>query len=332
MDIVGGGRVFVYPDSDELPHTPGDYENWQESFVIIWYDLAQSIGGLLRLGHEPNFQGGRSQIMSNIFSPEGVHHRSMHLPLAPCHRLKNGLVSGDDTLRYEYDADSKKIRWTLNDDGVSAKLEVNCFVPPIDAHRREGSDDAHSYTGNHVDAACGVTGTLTVKGKTYQVNALGIRDHGWGTRDWNSLLSHRWTVATFDENNSLVAMSWLTTAKKLVKFGWVIRDGKVIFAENVDIRAIIAHDGATNLGGTTRLALTTGEVLEARFEPFYPCIASWIHQTINFDAMSRVTWGDHVGFGVFESTCNIQGGSERPSVFDGAIAAEGWHYGTGPLL
>lgn len=322
MEIVGGGRVVVYPPSDELPHEPGPQENWQESFVLIWFDLKQSVGGFFRLGHEPNYKGGRTQFMSNIFSPQGVYHRSTDLPLRPGDRRPNGFSNGEDTLFYEYDGN---IRWTLKDKDVEASLLVDSFVPPIDAHKREGQDNAHSYTGNHVDAACGVTGTLTVKGKTWQVNGLGVRDHGWGTRDWNSLLSHRWNLGTFDRENSFVAMSFLTTSNQLAKFGWVIRGDKVIFARDVDIRAIIGHDGATNFGGTTRMTLTTGEILDARFEPLYPCIASWVHQTICYDAMCRVTWGDRVGFGVFETTNNIQGGTLRPEVYEGSLGPDGWY-------
>ena len=69
MDIVGGGQVHEFSKTDEKPHQAGTHENWQESFVIIWYDATQNGGGFFRLGHEPNYQGGRSQIMSNIFAP-----------------------------------------------------------------------------------------------------------------------------------------------------------------------------------------------------------------------------------------------------------------------
>ena len=329
MDIVGGGSVFVYPESDEIPHKPGTHENWQESFVIIFYDQQQNVGGMFRLGHEPNYQGGKSQIFSNVFSPNGVFHRTAHLPLKPGNRLPNGLVSGDDTLRYEYDG--KNILWTLNDKDVSAKLKVDLFVPPIDAHKREGEANAVSYTGAHVDAGCAITGTVTVKGKTYKIDALGIRDHGWGTRDWNSLLSHRWNWGTFDKNNSFVVQSYLTTSNQLVKFGWVIRDGKVILGNKVEVLALIGEDGATNFGGFTRMTLTTGEVVEARFEPHYPSIASWVHQTICYDSLCRVTWGDKVGVGVFETSCNLQGGTLKPTVYDGSIGPDGW-YDYQPLL
>jgi hypothetical protein len=289
----------------------------------MWYDASQSVGGFFRIGHEPNYEGGRSQIMSNIFSPEGVYHRSCHMPLEPRHRFKNGFASGDDTLRYEFDG---RIRWTLKDTDIEMELEVEPYVPAIDAHKREGGQNAEGYTGAHVDTACGVSGCVTVKGRTYVIaDASGYRDHGWGPRGWTTLVSHRAVIGVFDRENSFIAMTFLMSDDKLVRFGWVIRGKQVIFADKVDIRAIIGVDGATNHGGTARLRLTTGEVIDATFEPCYPAIASWIHDTVFYDSLSRATWGDKVGFGLFETTCNLQRGTWWPTVYEGSIGLDGWH-------
>jgi hypothetical protein len=326
MEIEGGGKLALFSAKDELPHEPGDHPNWQESFVIIWYDAEQAIGGFFRLGHEPNYDGGQTQIFSNIFSPQGVYHRSCHIPMKPEHRLPNGFLSGDETLRYE--VIDGVITWKLKDDDVDMDIVVDTFVPPYDAHRKEGQDNAESYTGAHVDAGCSVSGTLVVKGKTYQIkDALAFRDHGWGTRDWDSLYSHRWNVGVFDQDNSFVALTLLNSNYDLVKFGWVIRGSRIIFAEDVKSRAIIGEDGGTNYGGTLTMTLTTGEVFDVTFEPEYPAIASWVHHTICYDTLSKVTWGNKTGFGIFESTLNNQGGTRRPEKYDGSFGPDGWYEG-----
>ena len=333
MEIVGGGKVHVFAPADENPHTAGPQENWQESFVLYWYDWKHSVGGCFRLGHEPNYHGGQTQFVIAIVSPDGVFHRCTNLRLRTKDRLTNGFVNGDDALRYEYDG--QKIHWTLKDADVEANLDVDLYVPPIDAHRREGVDSAESILSAHVDAACGVTGTMQIKGKTYQIEALGFRDHAWGTRDLNALLSHRWTIGTFGKENSFVAMTFLSTANTLVKFGWVIRNNQVIMAKQVGVQTIIGEDGATNFGGTTRMVLTTGEVFEVKFEPLYPAIANCIshgeRHSLYHDALSRITWGDQVGFGIFETSCNIQGGTIKPKVYEGSIGTDGWHIDAKPL-
>lgn len=333
MEFIDGSKVFVFPENDELPHEPGPDENWQESFVITWYDLTQSIGGLIRIGHEPNHKDGpRSQIMFNIVSPQGVFRRTGYLPLEARHRTKNGAITGDDTLRCEYDGN---IHWHFKDTDIEMKLDVDIFVPPVDIFRRPENESASKFLGAHIDAGCSVSGTLTVKGKTWQVkDAPAVRDRAWGPRSWAALLSHRWNVGTFDRENSFVAMSFLTAGSKLASFGWVIRGKTVILAQKVESYARIGVDGGSNFGGTLKMTLVTGEVFEVEFNPFYPCLASFINNTAFYDSLSRVTWGDKVGFGVFEHSANIQCGTQLPESFDGSYSPESsspW-YEARPLL
>ena len=73
------------------------------------------------------------------------------------------------------------------------------------------------------------------------------------------------------------------------------------------------------------MKLTTGEIFEAKFEPYYPAIASWVPTVIVYDSMCRVTWGDKVGFGMFETTNNIQGGTQCPQLYEGSYGPNGWH-------
>jgi hypothetical protein len=305
-------------------------ENWQESFVLMWHDSERGVGGAFRLGHEPNLDGGMTQFIVAIAAPEGIFHRCRALPLRPADRLQNGFANGDDSLRYVFDGEH--IRWTLRDDDVQADLCVECYVPAIDVHRGPDNANAEAILSAHVDAACAVTGTMIIKGKTYRIDALGVRDHAWGTRDLASLLSHRWAIATFGRKHSFVAMTFLSTANKLVKFGWVIREESVLLASSVNVQSIIGEDGATNFGGTVRMTLTTDEFFEAKFDPLYPAIANTIQNSLYYDTLSRVTWGDHIGFGVFETSGNIQGGTLKPQVFDGSVGAEGWHTVSGSLL
>lgn len=330
MKIYGGGNMLVYPPLDEFPHTPGPEENWQESFVLIWYDLKQSVGGFFRLGHEPNAHGGRIAVMCNIFSPQGIYHRSDDdIPLRPGDRFDSGFDSGDGMMRYEYDG--KNITWTLNAPEFQGRLVVDSFVPATNGFVRDGQK-VDSFHRHHVDAACGVTGTLTVKGASYSVDGLGIRDHGWGLRAWGGYLAHRWTLGVFDRDTSFVAVTRLTGDAPIVRTGWVIRGDTAIYADTVDIESIIGCDGASNRGGTVRMTLPTGEQFEARFEPLAPCLASWIHGIISFDTMSRVKWGSRTGFGVFETTANLQAGTRKPAMLDGALFENGWYPGVQPPL
>ena len=69
MQMVGGGKMHVYPPEDEGAHAHGTAPNWQQSVVLVWWDLKQSIGGYLRIGHEPNHNGGEAVIWTNFITP-----------------------------------------------------------------------------------------------------------------------------------------------------------------------------------------------------------------------------------------------------------------------
>ena len=47
-------EIIELPVEDEWPHTPGPEPLWQESVVLTWQDVTQSIGGFFRIGQHPN--------------------------------------------------------------------------------------------------------------------------------------------------------------------------------------------------------------------------------------------------------------------------------------
>ena len=321
MDIVGGGKMHVYPSSDEYPHTKGDHEHWQESYVLHFYDLKQNLGGYFRIGHEPNCNGGTIALWSNIVTPEGMFHRAEDVKIAAGDITKNGFSADQGALAYHWDG--KQITWSVKEKDITANFKLEDFHPAVDGYKRDGK--VGDYAAAHVEVALRVTGTITAHGKTYDVDGLGIRDHGWGVRHWHAMLSHRWTVATFDKDNSFCAVAMHLTSDVIAKFGWVIRGDKVVYADKVDIVAKMEVDGTTHRGGTTTMTLTTGEIYTAHFTPITPCINSWIHGTDCVDNFSRVSWGDKVGVGCFETSNNMHAGTRRPAVFDGALSANGWY-------
>ena len=322
MEIIGGGKMHVYPVADEYPHPPGSDTDWQEGYFLHFWDLQRSVGAFFRIGHEPNYKGGTLALWSWIVTPEGVFRHVDDLALQPGDVFKNGFSGGNGALRYEFDG--KRIRWTVREPGVSADLIVEDFHPAVDGYLREGS--VSEFSAQHVEVAVRVSGTMTTQGNTYAVDGMGTRDHGWGVRKWDYMLSHRWTVASFDRDNSFCALAMHTSADTFAKFGWVIRGDKVIYADKVDILAYIECDATSNRGGVTRMTLTTGEIFEAHFELIAPCMSSTIHGLVCIDTFARVRWGDRIGEGCFETSANIRRGTHLPAAYDaGTISTNGWH-------
>src|SRR3546814_11224313 len=85
-DVKGSDRIMSvrlqqFCDIDECPHAKTGNPAWQESVLMHWYDGKAGIGGLQRIGHEPNRDGGKAVLWSHVFTTEdrkrGVEGKSV---------------------------------------------------------------------------------------------------------------------------------------------------------------------------------------------------------------------------------------------------------------
>jgi hypothetical protein len=322
MEMVGGGKMHQYPATDECPHTPGPQESWQESFVLLWWDAKNAIGGYCRMGHEPNHNGGEANIWLAVHVPGESYFRNATLPLAPGDRTANSQGADNGAMVYRYDG---QCTWTVKEPDLELTLRLDDFHPAIDGYLKDGETKLGAISSNHVEVASRIVGKLVAKGKTYEIDGLSMRDHGWGPRDWSAVWAHRWNVGVFDRDNSFCAVTMHLSSDVIARFGWVVRGDKVIYADKIDITAYMANDGASNVGGKTLMTLSTGERFEVHSEPVAPAALYYHHSISCVDTLSRLRWGDRVGYGVFETSTNPQAGARRPEVLDGGLGVNGWH-------
>lgn len=321
MEIVGGVKVHVYDPVDEGSHKPGPQELWQESVVLVWWDLAQGVGGFYRIGHETNWKTGpKVSLWSNTITPEGVFHKTTYLPLRKEDQGPNSFGSGDGTVRFEYD---QRAIWTFDDPDLRGRLVAEDFHPGLDCYPKSGA--ISEFAPHHMEVSSRVTGELTVKGRTYKVNALAFRDHGWGERAWHTLMSHRWVAGVFEDGLSFCALSWYSSDDVLIRFGWVVRGDTVLYAKDVDIVAYVETDAMSVRGGHVKLTLTNGEVLDVECTQVAPTCMSFHHDICCGDTMCRIESNGKKGICDFETTHNTQGGTRRPKTFQSGIIDNGWH-------
>lgn len=326
---LASGKTMT--DAGEWSHyrqIPGPQENWQESVVISWFDEKNDVGGFHRLGHEPNLQGGgRIALWTNFSTPDGQFKRVQDLPIRDPQDipLNGGYGSGDDTCRVEY-VDGEHV-WMIEDDGVSAILRHKDIAPNVDGFPK-GSTLSGEFSTAHFDVAGAITGWLKINGKHYNINGLSIRDHGWGPRDWsNSILNHRWVVGTCGPQFSFYAVAYhAMSSDRIAKFGWVVRDGVIAQATEVDILAYLEVDGCSNRGGHVTFTLSTGEVLEVevRGYPNHKAFICHYHGISCVDRPSSFTCGDFKGSCTFESSTNVHAGSRKPGTVHGGVIGTGW--------
>ncbi|TPX13665.1 uncharacterized protein E0L32_005868 [Thyridium curvatum] len=324
--------LAVRGDEANIRQPHGSTPNWQNSVVLVWWDEEHRIGGFHRLGHEPNRpNGGEAIIWTNLLTPEGMFKRVQSNPLRKEDTPDDGSFgSGDDTCTVKY-ANGEHI-WTINEptENITARIVHRDTGPNVDCFPKHGSMDKDFATA-HFDIAGRVTGSLSAKGRTYNIQGLSIRDHAWGTRDWgSSAYGHRWLVGTAGANFSFMAVSWHASANDRVgNFGWVVRDGEITLAKIVDIIIFMEVDSCTNRGGRVRMELTTGEVLDIECEATAPKASVCWH--LGMACVDRICsfkckQNGVSGFANVESTSNIQMGDRKPGTLVAGIIENGFTF------
>jgi hypothetical protein len=308
MKVIGEGRLTFTEPRDEVPHKPGSDRDWQESVVLYVWDTEQQCYVFFRIGHEPN-QGasGSIAIWCNIWADGQYYKNTEALPLRAEDRLADGF-GGGGKMNYRYDG---KHHWTYRDGEIAADLVMEDRHAPFDflpVHHNLGE-----VAANHIEATGNVSGTITFKGKTVKVsNATGHRDHSWGVRRWESMLTHRWAPAIFGPDFVTHALAMLAPDGTLTQFGYIIRDDTLIVPKDVSVVCLIEADGMTNRGGVVNYTFESGEPLEVVYRNIVPSALSFHRGYPCNDPMSIVTCGGRTGVGLMENAENTMGGKSRP--------------------
>jgi hypothetical protein len=282
------------------------------------------VGGYHRIGHQVGHPDGpRIELSNNFFSSDRVLKQSESLVLREEDRRPLGFGSGDGTVAFEFDDHAV---WTFRQEEVSGELHVRDTHAPVDMYPKRGQV-AERFAPDHLEAAGAVTGELTFDGRTYQVNGLAVRDHGWGVRYWEEFLAHRWVAANFGPEATVYAVSVLGTSGRIVDFGCVIRGDKLTYASEIDIITYLERDGLTHRGGHVRMVLADGEIVEMEAEVLQKGAVSWMAQRMAVnDTVCRVTWGDRVGICDFEISNNATAGGTEPICAINGFVRDGLHH------
>ena len=110
---------------------PSSHELWQESSAVAWLDAETGAGGYIRIGHEPNWQGGEWALGFGVVTREGVRYRCNESgQLTDADRLAHGLAARDGRFALDFDDGALQIR--AEDDRLPARAPSGGLLP---AHR-----------------------------------------------------------------------------------------------------------------------------------------------------------------------------------------------------
>jgi len=252
---------------DDYIHTPTDHPKWQESFVLVFRDLDTDLVGFLRVGAYVNEK--RAQTHFGLATGDGLRFRRhrLDLPLNDGDRQHGCVTSG--TLTYSI-VDDSYIRFQGEEDEASFDLRLYDFFPSVSWRIADprGQEIAETVGGfNHPEASGRLTGRVRIGDRTIDIeNGLAHRDHAWGPRDHASILNNRWVAGTVGPELSFSCMTVQHGNGDFVKAAWVVRDGMIEYAKDVNILAIVLPDGISTIGGWTEILLDSGERISLRTE------------------------------------------------------------------
>jgi hypothetical protein len=173
---------------------PGE-EWWQDSVFVTWHAAAAGIGGIFRIGHEPNHNGGVSALWFGLVTKDGLRYRRNGAPaLTGADRLADGFGALEGRYRQVYDG---RMRYLVDDEDLHVELEVEDFYPRTDFFPSDAGTVSEDFASAHYECSGAITGLVALGGREYEVDGLCHRDHSWGPRRWDMLLNHRWMPGTF---------------------------------------------------------------------------------------------------------------------------------------
>ncbi|MGE4426656.1 MAG: hypothetical protein AB7G37_09420 [Solirubrobacteraceae bacterium] len=282
-----------HDERSELRQPPGAERWWQDSAFLVWNDHDTGIGGVFRIGHEPHHEGGISALWFGLVTRDGQRYRrNVSAPLTTADRRDDGFGALEGCYRITYDG---RVRYHVVDDDVRVDLAVEDFFPRTDFFPSDAGTVSDDFASAHFEVSGRITGTVLLGGREYVVDGLCHRDRSWGVRRWDTLLNHRWIPGTFGPDLSFGSIAWHGIDGTIRQFGYVVRDGVVTHAEQVDITVVLEADGTTYRAGRGVWTLPGGEEFVIDCEP-YDALLFEHHNVGDVDAICELVRDGRRGF------------------------------------
>jgi hypothetical protein len=238
--------------ADEYMHPPDDDPSFNESMYFNFFDPAAGLGGFFRLGNRPNegfaemtaclylpdgrvgFMFGRPRIEDNGAFDAGGLRFEVREPFASLAVTYDGpLALLTDPLAMK---DPKAAFGAAEHVSCSAALDYRGVSPMLDGGGLDG------FARGHHEQHVGVRGAVGAGGRTWDVDAFGLRDHSWGPRSWQAPRWYRWLTANAGAGHGLM-VSVIATADGAVRSGGVLLEkGSYTPIVDAEIRTETAGD------------------------------------------------------------------------------------------
>jgi len=239
---------------DDGSHVPpaGSDPSWQESWYVGFYDQFRRAVFFAHVGIAR--VAGRADVWHWVALDGRVVSRFQQLDLP---------VPQDDMAKFDigplHIQTTEPLRGyhvTSSDDavGVTCDVRYRAFTDPF----AYSLDFAGAEIGKgHYESIGRATGTITVDGKSTEVEGFAFQDHSWGPRQLGRLRAHRWVYVTFGDDLFGSIMSF-TSDEGSKEFGFISDRGEFHAIEHADFNVVMANDGHSPLGCDVRVWVAGG--------------------------------------------------------------------------
>jgi hypothetical protein len=208
-------RIRLDP-ADDLLHPPEEASNFNESRYYNFFDPGVGLGGWVRMGNRPN--EGYAELTVCLYLPDGrvgfifkrpdIDGHTAHdagglrfevvEPFVEHHTTYDGrvllLTEPRDMLdpRQAF-ADNPRVPCTIDLTHHAVGRMWGGEPEYAEGEERPQVDPDKAFARGHTEQHMAVTGTVVIDGETYELrDGLGMRDHSWGPRYWQSIWWYRW--------------------------------------------------------------------------------------------------------------------------------------------
>src|SRR5438105_5651362 len=296
--------------ADEGLHPAGDDADWQESVYLAWRDAAAGLGGNHRIGNEVH--RGTANLWCGVYDDHGTRFRCNGEDLTMLRLEQHGLTAGPQRLFH----DGERLRFVLDEDGCRMDLELTDDATSrteTTAGAFAGSQgSAGAIFSNNFHAFCRARGTVTLDGRTAQVDAPAWRDHSWGARRWDSFLASR----SFGGSSAGLQFrygSMVGANGSFFRRGSLVRDGTPVDVTAAAMLVAVDDDGLRCASAEVRYHLASGGTTSVRIETIGGMLGV-TRERYGWESVGDVfVDGEPGGWGFLEVNNNPRNGQHPPT-------------------
>ena len=273
---------------DDYTHPAGMESNYNESAYYNFFGHGQP-GGFMRIGNRPN--EGYAEVSLCLYLPGGGVLFQFGRP-----GIANNGAFDAGGMRFEVLEPMRRLR-TLYEGGVAYFADPEQLAEPGRAFRENPQrqvelDLVHTSVGPvygtrsgnreifdlpiaraHYEQHMRITGRLSVDGQVTVIDALGVRDHSWGPRYWQTTPYYRWLTCTFAPDFGIMVLENCQPDGRVTRQGVVVRGPEHLeWATRVELESQFQPGTHFHSGMTARMQFERNGpvIVEGNVESFVP--------------------------------------------------------------